>query len=104
MQARRSGDASALVDLLAVVRDGLGGARVPRGGAGIGTTALLGHVVRLTDDLQVAARMAGVKWEMDLEFVGLRRAFRESAGNTSSVTVSACRAAGAGLANLAGGR
>ena len=103
MQARRSNDASALVDLLAVVRDGLGGARVPRGEAGIGTTALLGHVVRLTDDLQVA-RMAGVKWEMDLEFVGLRRAFRESADNTSSVTVSACRAAGAGLANLAGGR
>jgi hypothetical protein len=103
MQARRSNDASALVDLLAVVRDGLGGGRVPRGGAGIGTTALLGHVVRLTDDLQVA-RMAGVKWEMDLEFVGLRRAFRESADNTSSVTVSACRAAGAGLANLAGGR
>jgi len=53
--------------------------------------------------LQVA-RMAVVKWAMDLEFVGLRRAFRESADNTSSVTVSACRAAGAGLANLAGGR
>jgi len=48
--------------------------------------------------------MAGVKWEMDPEFAGLRWAFRESAGNTSSVTVSACRAAGAGLANLAGGR
>jgi hypothetical protein len=32
MQARRSNDASALVDLLAVVRDGLGGARVPRRG------------------------------------------------------------------------
>ena len=103
MQARRSNDASALVDLLAVVRDGLGGARAPRGGAGIGTTALLGHVVRLTDDFQVA-RMAGVKWEMDPEFVGLRRAFRESADNTSSVTVSACRAAEAGLANLADGR
>ena len=103
MQARRSNDASALVDLLAVVRDGLGAARVPRRGAGIGTTALLGHVVRLTDDLQVA-RMAGAKWEMDPEFVGLRWAFRKSAGNTSSGTVSACRAAGAGLANLAGGR
>jgi len=103
MQARRSNDASALVDLLAVVRDGLGGARVPRRGGRNRHDALLGHVVRLAGDLQVA-RMAGVKWEMDPEFAGLRWAFRESAGNTSSVTVSACRAVGAGLGNLAGGR
>lgn len=86
MQARRSNDASAPADLLAVVRDGLGDARVPRG-------------ARSQTDRRLAGGPDGRG-----EFAGLRRAFRESPGNTSSVTVSACRAAGAGLGNLAGGR
>jgi hypothetical protein len=100
MQARRSNDASALVDLLAVVRDGLGGARVPRRG---GRNRHDGAArARSQTDRRLAGGPDG-RGEMG-DGSGVRRAFRESADNTSSVTVSACRAAGAGLANLVGGR
>jgi DNA-binding CsgD family transcriptional regulator len=72
MLVGRAKEAEAVVDVLAAVRDGLSGALVLRGPAGIGKTTLLDWAARAASDMQVA-RVAGVESEMDLGFAGLHQ-------------------------------
>ena len=72
MLVGRAKEAEALDDVLAAVRDGLSGALVLRGGAGIGKTTLLDWAARSAGDMQVA-RVAGVESEMGLGFAGLHQ-------------------------------
>jgi len=72
MLVGRAKEAEAVDDVLAAVRDGLSGALVLRGPAGIGKTTLLDWAARAASDMQVA-RVAGVESEMDLGFAGLHQ-------------------------------
>src|ERR687894_1506283 len=68
----REGERDALERLVAGVRAGQGRALVLRGEAGVGKTALLGHLSAAADGCRVA-RAAGVESEMELAFAGLHR-------------------------------
>jgi DNA-binding CsgD family transcriptional regulator len=68
----RTDESAALERLVAGVPDGLGGALVVRGGAGVGKTALLEHAVEAAEDLQIA-RVVGVQSEMELAFAGVHQ-------------------------------
>lgn len=68
----RSDEQAALGALVDAARDGLGGAMVLRGPAGVGKTALLDHVVAAASGLR-ALRMVGVESEVDFAFAGLHR-------------------------------
>src|SRR5262245_39126858 len=59
-----------LVRLVASVRAGHSGVLVLRGEAGVGKTALLGHLAAAADGCRVAWA-AGVESEMELAFAGL---------------------------------
>ena len=72
MLVDRVGEADVLERLLASVRDGLSGALVLRGQAGIGKTALLDWMAGQADDMQLA-RLTGIESEMDLGFAGLHQ-------------------------------
>lgn len=58
--------------LLEGVRAGRSGARVVRGEAGVGKTALLEYAIESAPDLHIA-RAAGVESEMELPFAALHR-------------------------------
>ena len=58
--------------LLALVREGLSGALVVHGEAGIGKSALLEYAVASAQDMQVAS-VVGVESEMELGFAGLHQ-------------------------------
>ncbi|MFB4285194.1 helix-turn-helix transcriptional regulator [Nonomuraea sp. MTCD27] len=66
----RQRERAVLDGLLGDLRDGRGRALVLRGEAGVGKSALLGHVVEAAADIRVA-RAAGVESEMELAFAGL---------------------------------
>jgi DNA-binding CsgD family transcriptional regulator len=68
----RQRECDALDDLVARAREGRSGARVLRGEAGIGKTALLRHVERSAAGCQVL-RASGVESEMELPFAGLQQ-------------------------------
>jgi DNA-binding CsgD family transcriptional regulator len=61
-----------LQELLDSVRDGLSGAVVMRGEAGIGKTALLDEVVASATDMHVL-RLSGIESEMELGYAGLHQ-------------------------------
>ncbi|HMD56955.1 MAG TPA: LuxR C-terminal-related transcriptional regulator [Solirubrobacteraceae bacterium] len=68
----REREKHALDRLLAAVRQGLSGAFVLRGEAGIGKTALLEYAIESAGDMQVA-RVTGVESEVELPFAGLHQ-------------------------------
>src|SRR3954469_25353448 len=70
---RGRADECALLDsLVDAIRRGEGRSLVVRGGAGIGKTALLEHLVRSASDLTVL-RAVGVESEMELAYAGLHQ-------------------------------
>jgi DNA-binding CsgD family transcriptional regulator len=68
----RSEECERIDELLDSVRNGLGGALVVRGEAGVGKTALLDYAVNRAVDLTVI-RLTGVESERDLGFAALHR-------------------------------
>jgi len=68
----RVDESGALDEVLAGARDGVGGALVLRGPAGIGKTALLDWTVGRAADMHVT-RVAGLESEVDLGFAGLHQ-------------------------------
>ena len=68
----RAPETAALEGVLAAVRDGLSGALVLRGEAGIGKTVLLEWAAGQAVDMQLA-RVAGIQAEMGLGFAGLHQ-------------------------------
>lgn len=68
----RYDECAAIGRLLRDVREGLSGALVLRGEAGIGKTTLLEYAVEEASDMR-AARVAGVESEMTLGFAGLHQ-------------------------------
>jgi DNA-binding CsgD family transcriptional regulator len=72
MLVGRTKETGALEDILAAVRDGLSGALVLHGEAGIGKTALLDWAAGRVGDMQLA-RVAGLETEMDLGHAGLHQ-------------------------------
>ncbi|MDA0158940.1 LuxR family transcriptional regulator [Solirubrobacter ginsenosidimutans] len=66
----RVGERDALEQLVAGVRAGQSRVLVLRGEAGVGKTALLGHLSASADGVRIA-RAAGVESEMELPFAGL---------------------------------
>jgi DNA-binding CsgD family transcriptional regulator len=68
----REGERREIDRLLAVVREGLSGALVLRGEAGIGKSALLEYAVASAGDMQVAS-VVSVESEMELGFAGLHQ-------------------------------
>ena len=72
MLVDREAERQELDGLLASVREGLSGAVVLRGEAGIGKTALLEYAVTSAADMQVG-RAVGIESEMELGFAGLHQ-------------------------------
>jgi DNA-binding CsgD family transcriptional regulator len=68
----RGPEKEALDRVLAAVREGLSGALVVRGEAGIGKSALLEYAVESAADMQVA-RAVGIESEMELGFAALHQ-------------------------------
>ena len=68
----RATETAALAGVLAAARDGLSGALVLRGDAGIGKTVLLEWAAGQAVDMQLA-RVAGIQAEMGLGFAGLHQ-------------------------------
>jgi DNA-binding CsgD family transcriptional regulator len=68
----RSEEMAELEALLHQVREGMSGAVVLRGEAGIGKTALLNEIVEAADDL-VVLRIEGIESEMQFGYAGLHR-------------------------------
>ena len=68
----RATETAALKGVLVAVRDGLSGALVLQGDAGIGKTALLEWAAGQAHDMQVA-RVAGMQAEMGMGFAGLHQ-------------------------------
>jgi DNA-binding CsgD family transcriptional regulator len=66
----RAGERDALERLVASIRAGQSGVLVLRGEAGVGKTALLGHLSAVAEGCRIA-RAAGVESEMELAFAGL---------------------------------
>jgi DNA-binding CsgD family transcriptional regulator len=66
----RRSESEALARLVAGVRSGESQVLVLRGDAGVGKTALLGHLASIADGCQIA-QAAGVESEMELAFAGL---------------------------------
>lgn len=73
LRGRRT-ESARLDRLVADVRAGQGQVLIVRGEAGIGKTALLGHLVGQADGCRVA-RAAGFESEMELPFAGLHQLF-----------------------------
>ena len=72
MLVGRTRETGALEDILAAVRDGLSGALVLHGEAGIGKTALLDWAAGKAGDMQLT-RVAGLETEMNLGHAGLHQ-------------------------------
>ncbi len=72
MLVDREAEKQELDGLLAAVREGLSGAVVLRGEAGIGKTALLEYAVGSAADMRIA-RAVGIESEMELGFAGLHQ-------------------------------
>ena len=70
--AGRAKETAELNNVLVAVRDGLGGALVLRGEAGIGKSALLNWAAWSASDMRVI-RVAGAESEADLGFAGLHQ-------------------------------
>jgi predicted ATPase len=70
----RAKERAALDDVVAAAREGMSGAFVLRGEAGIGKTALLDEAARSAADLTVI-RIDGVESELELPYAALHRVF-----------------------------
>src|SRR4051812_17341294 len=82
----RDAEQAEIARLLGSVRDGLGGALVLQGEAGIGKTALLEHTVAVASDLKVL-RLVGIESEMQLSYAGLHQLLRPHLGELDALPV-----------------
>src|SRR6516164_7000425 len=94
-------ETAALAGVLAAARDGLSGALVLRGDAGIGKTVLLEWAAGQAHDMQLA-RVAGIQAEMEMGFAGLHQLLVPFLGGLGQLPGPQAQALGSAFGLVAG--